>query len=57
METFFLGHDTKYWVELQKIAKELDVIELNWLDETSKLRGKISFYESRIKQMNELRTK
>lgn len=55
METLFLGHEAKYWLELEKKAEKLDVID--FIAEIAKLRGKIDFYESRIKQMYELTTK
>ena len=43
----FLGHDPKYWLELEKYAKKLDITD--FIEEIATLRGKISFYESRIK--------
>jgi hypothetical protein len=54
MDTY-LGHDIKYWLELQKKAEELKVVD--FIQEIADLRGKISFYESRIKQMNDLAVK
>lgn len=52
MESTYMGHDINYWLELEKKAEELGVID--YLEEISKLRGKVSFYESRIEQMNRL---
>lgn len=51
----FLGHPFKYWVELEKKAEILDVVD--YVAEIAELRGKVGFYESRIKQMNELMNK
>lgn len=53
MEGLYLGHDARYWVELQKRAEEFNFTEL--IEEIAKLRGKVDFYESRIIQMNEAR--
>lgn len=50
MDTF-LGHSVKYWLELERKAETLNVI--NWLEEIAELGSKVNFYESRIKQMNE----
>jgi len=49
METF-LGHKIEYWLELQRKAKELGVV--HYLEEIATLRGKVSFYESRIDELN-----
>jgi len=49
METF-LGHTIPYWLELEKKAKQLNVVKL--IQEIAKLRGKVSFYESRLEEMN-----
>jgi hypothetical protein len=54
MDTF-LGHTMEYWLELQKKAEELAVTD--YIEEIAKLRGKVSFYESRIQQMVEMRDK
>lgn len=48
----FLGHDIGFWIELKKRAEELNAVDL--LDEVVNLQGKIAFYESRIRQMNEV---
>lgn len=52
METEFLGHNIKYWVELQKRADELGVTD--YLQEIANLRGKLEFCESRVSQMVEV---
>ena len=49
MDTY-LGHDIKYWSELESKAQELGAVK--WLEEIADLRAKVSFYESRIKEMN-----
>ena len=45
----FLGHDTNYWLALQKRAMELDVVKL--IEEISQLYSKVGFYERRIKEL------
>lgn len=45
----FLGKPLPYWLELKKRADELDASDL--LAEVVELRGKLSFYESRIREM------
>lgn len=51
----FLGHSTTYWIELEKKAQELGVI--NWLQEVAELRAKVSFYESRLDEINNFRNR
>lgn len=51
----FLGHEIPYWLELEKKARKLKEVSL--IEEISFLRGKVNFYESRLRQMNELLTK
>lgn len=49
----FLGKSIEYWIELQSKVDVIDngnVIE-GLLLEVRELRGKVGFYESRIKQM------
>lgn len=48
MDTF-MGQSIAYWVELHKKARILNVVK--WLEEIAELRAKVSFYESRIKEM------
>lgn len=48
----FLGHEIKYWLELQKMAEEINATD--FIQEIVELKGKISFYESRIEQMSHL---
>ena len=52
MDTF-LGHTIQYWIELQKKARQLNVVKL--LEEIAELRGKVSFYESRLDEMDDFR--
>ena len=49
----FLGHDTNYWLELEEQAQKLAVVK--WIEEVAKLRAKVSFYESRILEMEEFK--
>lgn len=51
----FLGHPMNYWLELEKWAKLNNASDL--IQEIADLRGKIGFYESRIKQLNEFMNK
>ncbi len=53
-ETTYLGHPIEYWIELQDKADQLGVVK--WLEEIAELRGKVSFYESRVKEMNKFLT-
>ena len=50
MEGLYLGQEANYWLELESKAKVLDIT--NWLEEIADLRGKVSFYESRIIELN-----
>ena len=55
-DTFF-SHPVEYWKELQARfdtahARPLEVAEL--LQEVALMRGKISYYEDRIRQMAEI---
>lgn len=47
----FLGHTAEYWIMLEKAANDRDPNVNELLVEVLQLRGKISFYEARIKQM------
>ncbi len=47
--TLFLGHEIKYWIELDSHAQELHVDKL--IEEIAILRAKVSFYEDRIDQL------
>lgn len=53
MEDRFLGETIDFWMEMKKGIDEKNTREL--LREVVDLRGKISFYESRIEQMNTLK--
>jgi hypothetical protein len=48
----YLGHTAEYWSELQKKVDQLNCEDL--IEEIVELRGKVSFYESRIKECNNL---
>lgn len=52
METY-LGHTVKYWLELERRAEKLDVTD--WIEEVAGLRAKVSFYESRLDQIDTFR--
>jgi len=54
-ESLFFGHTASYWLELECNAEKLDVVD--YIEEVSRLRSKVSFYESRIDQMNDFMTK
>lgn len=51
----FLGEPIEFWKELknrfEKIDPETSIQRSNLLDEIVNLKGKISFYESRIQEM------
>lgn len=50
--TSFMGHDASFWIELkQRLAKECPPGTAELLEEIVALRGKIAFYEERIRQM------
>lgn len=49
----YMGHDVNYWLELKMRADE-NKLDSNLLEEVIKLKGKVAFYESRIKQMTEI---
>ena len=49
-EYYFLGKPSSYWIELESRAVDSKPENANYLQEISDLRGKISFYESRIKE-------
>ena len=53
-EALFLGEPATYWLELQQCAKEMNLTDL--LRENARLRSKCSFYESRLKQMQDYQT-
>jgi hypothetical protein len=51
----FLGHNMSYWLEVQKNIEKLDIVD--YLKEIGDLRAKVSFYESRIDEMNKFKAK
>lgn len=54
-ELKFLGHNTKYWLELQERADKLQAT--NFIQEIADLRGKLSFVESRLEEINKVLSK
>lgn len=52
MVDLYLGHSTAYWIALDmRFAMEAtDVNNSNLLEEVVTLRGRINYYESRIKE-------
>ena len=52
-DDLFLGHTVKYWLELQQQVDTLNLKDM--IREIAELRSKVSFYESRIKQMEMFR--
>ncbi len=51
MEQIFLGKPFSYWIKLNDEILEKGTDEL--LQEVIVLRGKVSYYESRIKEMHD----
>ena len=51
-EDLYFGHPHAYWIELQKRAAILNASSL--LQEVVTLRGRLAFYEERIRQMAEV---
>ncbi len=51
--TTFLGENVDFWVELKTHADSLDVTRL--ISEIATLRAKVSFYESRLADMEMFR--
>jgi len=54
-EEIFLGKPISYWIEMKQELQEKDPNE--YLDEIVRLRGLISYYESKIKQLSEFMEK
>lgn len=54
-ESKFYGKPISYWIELDRKARELNVENL--IDEIAELRAKVSFYESRIEEMNMIKNR
>lgn len=52
MEQLYLGHTTKYWLELQQKALELDVVD--YIQEIADLRGKLSLIQDRLNDINQV---
>jgi proteasome assembly chaperone (PAC2) family protein len=55
MQICFLGKPLEYWIELDKRANNIEL--LDYIQEIAELRSKVSFYESRLKQMNDFMNK
>jgi hypothetical protein len=51
IENQFLGHEFSYWIQRQ--VENINVEHL--INECYRLRSKVSFYESRIIEMNNIR--
>lgn len=45
----FLGHSIGYWIKLNSQARSLGIDK--YIEEIVELRGKIHFYESRLREM------
>ena len=52
MEEHYLGHTIKYWIELNKRTKELNLENL--LEEVVKLRGQLEFTKDRLAQITSI---
>lgn len=48
----YLGHSTKFWLELLERAEKLGCVD--HIQEIADLRGKLSFCKSRIVEINRL---
>jgi hypothetical protein len=53
MMTEFLGHSIGYWLELESLVVQKGVSRL--IQEIVDLRSKVSFYESRVEEMERFR--
>lgn len=49
-ESTFFGHPVKYWLELEGPVRDMNLEGM--VEEIANLRGKVSFYESRIIELN-----
>lgn len=55
MEMNFCGHSAAYWLDLEdRFRMEQTLAAPDLLEEVLVLRGKVSFYEDRIRQMAEV---
>ncbi len=55
MIEMFLGHTAGYWLELDlRMKQEFSFEAPRLLEEIVAMKGKISFYESRIKEMAQM---
>lgn len=58
MQYNFLGREVAYWADLQKrFETEVGPTAEDLLQEILLLRGKVSFYEARIKEMSAAMTR
>lgn len=51
----YMGHPMNYWIELEKQAQKLNVMD--FIQEIADLRARLSFYDSRLNQIQNLRDK
>ena len=53
MPGLFMGHGMDYWIALQERADRLQVSDL--VEEIAKLHAKVSYYETRLADMERFR--
>ena len=47
-----LGHPIQFWLELERSFANSQVFAVDLLEEVVMLRGRVSYYEDRIRQMH-----
>ena len=58
MEGMFCGHPFSYWLELERRFKNgYPLSQSRLIEEIADLRGRVSFYEDRIKEMAQVAKK
>ena len=55
MYSTFLGHPFSYWLTLQRMIEEKGLEYDKLITEICQLRYKVSFYESRLQEMNKVK--
>ena len=55
MENRFLGEEIDFWLELKEKAEKLDKVDC--VREIAYLRAKVSFYESRLDEINNFKNR